>query len=187
MANWTMVFTDRTDGVTMLGDISVPDMKPVTEAGININTAFTTTYCCYTSDTKFTVNDNAFTVQNDDNGFEEDGGATITVTKWTPNNAQMKDIDKIPGIKKYRHYFNVKISNRTANHVIVTFNPDITVDQPTPPPEPPKTYNLLDSVPAGYDVKGGYHYEGNNVVFDNIDVSRLTYKRVTRYLIYVLQ
>lgn len=177
MANWTMVFTDRTDGVTMLGDISVPDMKPVTEAGININTAFTTTYCCYTSDTKFTVNDNAFTVQNDDNGFEEDGGATITVTKWTPNNAQMKDIDKIPGIKKYRHYFNVKISNRTANHVIVTFNPDITVDQPTPPPEPPKTYNLLDSVPAGYDVKGGYHYEGNNVVFDNIDVSRLTYKK----------
>lgn len=177
MANWTMAFTDRTDGVTMLGDISVPNMKPVTEAGININTAFTTTYCCYTSDTKFTVNDNAFTVQNDDNGFEEDGGATITVSKWTPNNAQMKDIDKTPGIKKYRYFFNVKISNRTANHVIVTFNPDITVDQPTPPPEPEKTYNLLDSVPAGYDVKGGYHYEGNNVVFDNIDVSRLTYKK----------
>lgn len=177
MANWTMVFTDRTDGVTMLGDISVPNMKPVTEAGININTAFTTTYCCYTSDTKFTVNDNAFTVQNDDNGFEEDGGATITVSPWTPNNAQMKDINKTPGIKKYRHFFNVKISNRTANHVIVTFNPDITVDQPTPPPEPEKTYNLLDSVPAGYDVKGGYHYEGNNVVFDNIDVSRLTYKK----------
>lgn len=178
MANWTMVFTDRTDGVTMLGDISVPNMKPVTEAGININTAFTTTYCCYTSDTKFTVNDNAFTVQNDDNGFEEDGGATITLSPWKPNNAQMKDINKTPGIKKYRHFFNVKISNRTANHVIVTFNPDITVDQPTPPPTPPKTYNLLDSVPAGYDVKGGYHYDGNNnVVFDNIDVSRLTYKK----------
>jgi hypothetical protein len=177
MANWTMVFTDRTDGVTMLGDISVPNMKPVTEAGININTAFTTTYCCYTSDNKFTVNDNAFTVQNDDNGFEEDGGATITISPWTPNNAQMKDINKTPGIKEYRHFFNVKISNRTANHVIVTFNPDITVDQPTPPPEPEKTYNLLDSVPAGYDVKGGYHYEGNNVVFDNIDVSRLTYKK----------
>ena len=177
MANWTMAFANRTDGVTMLGDISAPNMKPVTEAGININTAFTTTYCCYTSDTKFTVNDNAFTVQNDDNGFEEDGGATITVSLWKPNNAQMNDINKTPGIKKYRYFFNVKISNRTANHVIVTFNPDITVDQPTPPPEPEKTYNLLDSVPAGYDVKGAYHYEGNNVVFDNIDVSRLTYKK----------
>ena len=177
MANWTMAFTDRTDGVTMLGDISVPNMKPVTEAGININTAFTTTYCCYTSDNKFTVNENSFTVQNDDNGLK-DGGATITISPWTPNNAQMKDINKTPGIKKYRHFFNVKISNRTANHVIVTFNPDITVDQPTPPPTPPKTYNLLDSVPSGYDVKGGYHYDGNNnVVFDNIDVSRLTYKK----------
>lgn len=176
MANWTMAFTDRTDGVIMLGDISAPNMKPVTEAGMNINTAFTITYCCYTSDTKFTVNDNTFTVQNDDNGFEEDGGATITLSPWTPNNAQMNDINKTPGIKKYRHFFNVKISNRTANHVIVTFNPDITVDQPTPPPTPPKTYNLLDSVPAGYDVKGGYHYDSNNnVVFDNIDVSRLTY------------
>ena len=181
MANWTMAFTDRTDGVTMLGDISAPNMKPVTEAGININTAFTTTYCCYTSDTKFTVNDNAFTVQNDDNGFEEDGGATITLSPWTPNNAQMKDINKTPGIKKYRHFFNVKISNRTANHVIVTFNPDITVDQPTPPTPPQpveKKYNLLDSVPAGYDVKGWYHYDGNNnLVFDDIDVSRLKYNK----------
>ena len=177
MANWTMAFTNRTDGVTMLGDISVPNMKPVTEAGININTAFTTTYCCYTSDTKFTVNDNAFTVQNDDNGFEEDGGATITLSPWTPNNAQMKDINKTPGIKKYRHFFNVKISNRTANHVIVTFNPDITVDQPTPPPTPPKTYNLLDSVPAGYDVKGEHRYVDGNITFNDIDVSRLTYKK----------
>lgn len=180
MANWTMAFTDRTDGVTMLGDISVPNMKPVTEAGININTAFTTTYCCYTSDTKFTVNDNAFTVQNDDNGFEEDGGATITVSPWTPNNAQMKDINKTPGIKKYRHFFNVKISNRTANHVIVTFNPDITVDQPTPPTPPQpveKKYNLLDSVPSGYNVKGWYHYDGNNLVFDDIDVSQLKYNK----------
>ena len=177
MANWTMAFTARTDGVTMLGDISVPNMKPVTEAGININTAFTTTYCCYTSDTKFTVNDNAFTVQNDDNGFEEDGGATITLSPWTPNNAQMKDINKTPGIKKYRHFFNVKISNRTANHVIVTFNPDITVDTPTPPPTPPKTYNLLDSVPAGYDVKGEHRYVDGNVTFNDIDVSRLTYKK----------
>lgn len=181
MANWTMAFTDRTDGVTMLGDISVPNMNPVTEAGININTAFTTTYCCYTSDTKFTVNDNAFTVQNDDNGFEEDGGATITLSPWTPNNAQMKDINKTPGIKNYRHFFNVKISNRTANHVIVTFNPDITVDQPTPPTPPQpveKKYNLLDSVPAGYNVKGWYHYDGNNnLVFDDIDVSRLKYNQ----------
>lgn len=181
MANWTMAFTDRTDGVTMLGDISVPNMKPVTEAGININTAFTTTYCCYTSDTKFTVNDNAFTVQNDDNGFEEDGGATITVSLWKPNNAQMNDINKTPGIKKYRYFFNVKISNRTANHVIVTFNPDITVEQPTPP-EPPKPvekkYNLLDNVPAGYNVKGWYHYDGNNnLVFDDIDVSQLKYNK----------
>lgn len=181
MANWTMVFTDRTDGVTMLGDISVPNMKPVTEAGMNINTAFTTTYCCYTSDNKFTVNDNAFTVQNDDNGFEEDGGATITVTLWTPNRAQLENINKTPGIKKYRYFFNVKISNRTADHVIVTFNPDITVDQPTPPTPPQpveKKYNLLDSVPAGYDVKGWYHYDGNNnLVFDDIDVSRLKYNQ----------
>lgn len=181
MANWTMAFTDRTDDVIMLGDISVPNMKPVTEAGININTAFTTTYCCYTSDNKFTVNDNTFTVQNDDGGSITDGGATITVSPWTPNNAQMKDINKTPDIKKYRHFFNVKISNITANHVIVTFNPDITVDQPTPPTPPQpveKKYNLLDSVPAGYDVKGWYHYDGNNnLVFDNIDVSQLKYNK----------
>lgn len=177
MANWTIKFVDRTDGVIMLGDISVPNMKPITSAGINVDTAFTTGYCFYTSDTKFTVNDNTFTVQNDDNGLK-DGGATITVSPWTPNSKQMDIIRKIPETKKYRYFFNVKISNRTANHVIVTFNPDITVDQPTPPPEPEKTYNLLDSVPAGYDVKGGYHYDSNNnVVFDNIDVSRLTYKK----------
>ena len=181
MATWTMTFTDRTDGVTMLGDISVPNMKPVTEAGINISTAFTTTYCCYTSDNKFTVNDNLFTVQNDDNGFEEDGGATITLSPWTPNRAQLEDINKTPGIKKYRYFFNVKISNRTANHVIVNFNPDITVEQPTPPTPPQpveKKYNLLDSVPAGYNVKGWYHYDGNNnLVFDDIDVSRLKYNQ----------
>ena len=180
MANWTMAFTNRTDGVIMLGDISVPNMKPVTEAGININTAFTTTYCCYTSDTKFTVNNNVFTVQNDDNGLK-DGGATITVSPWTPNSKQMDVIRKIPEIKKYRYFFNVNISNRTANHVIVTLNPDITVDTPTPPTPPQpveKKYNLLDSVPAGYDVKGWYHYDGNNnLVFDNIDVSQLKYNK----------
>mgnify|MGYP003398843811 FL=1 len=181
MANWTIKFTDRTDGVTMFGDISVPSMKPVPEAGMNINTAFTTIYCFYTSDNEFTVNDNTFTVQNDDGGSITDGGATITASKWTPNSKQMDIIRKIPGIKKYRYFFDVSISNRTANHVIVTFNPDITVNQPTPP-EPPKPvekkYNLLDSVPAGYDVKGWYHYDSsNNLVFDDIDVSQLKYNQ----------
>ena len=181
MANWTIKFTDRTDGVIMLGDMSVPNMKPIPEAGLNINTAFTSAYCFYTSDNEFTVNDNTFTVQNDDGGSITDGGATITASKWTPNSKQMDIIRKIPEIKKYRYFFNVNISNRTANHVIVTFNPDITVVQPTPP-EPPKPvekkYNLLDSVPAGYDVKGWYHYDGNNnLVFDNIDVSRLKYNK----------
>ena len=180
MANWTIKFADRTDGVIMLGDISVPNMKPVPEAGININTAFTTAYCFYTSDNKFTVNDNAFTVQNDDNGLK-DGGATITASPWTPNSKQMDIIRKIPEIKKYRYFFKVKISNVTADHVIVTLNPDITVDQPTPP-EPPKPvekkYNLLDSVPVGYNVKGWYHYDSsNNLVFDDIDVSQLKYNQ----------
>lgn len=181
MANWTIKFADRTDGVIMFADMSVPNMKPLPEAGLNINTAFTTAYCFYTSDNEFTVNDNTFTVQNDDNGFEEDGGATITAPKWTPNSKQMDIIRNIPGIKKYRYFFNVNISNRTANHVIVTFNPDITVNQPTPPTPPQpveKKYNLLDSVPAGYDVKGWYHYDGNNnLVFDNIDVSQLKYNQ----------
>lgn len=181
MANWTIKFADRTDGVIMFADMSVPNMAPVPEAGLNINTAFTTAYCFYTSDNEFTVNDNTFTVQNDDNGFEEDGGATITTPKWTPNSKQMDIIRKIPGIKKYRYFFNIAISNRTANHVIVTFNPDITVNQPTPPTPPQpveKKYNLLDSVPSGYNVKGWYHYDGNNnLVFDDIDVSQLKYNK----------
>ena len=181
MANWTIKFADRTDGVIMLGDMSVPNMKPIPEAGLNINTAFTTTYCFYTSDNEFTVNDNTFTVQNDDGGSITDGGATITTSKWTPNSKQMDLIRKIPETKKYRYFFNVSISNRTANHVIVTFNPDITVVQPTPPTPPQpveKKYNLLDSVPAGYNVKGWYHYDGNNnLVFDDIDVSRLKYNK----------
>ena len=180
MANWTVAFTDRTDGVIMLGDINLA-MKPVNSTGVTFSTAFSDIYACYTSDNEFTVNDNAFTVQNDDNGFEEDGGATITVPSWTPNSKQMDIIRKIPEIKKYRYFFKVKISNVTANHVIVTLNPDITVNQPTPP-EPPKPvekkYNLLDSVPSGYDVKGWYHYDGNNnLVFDDIDVSRLKYNK----------
>ena len=180
MATWTMTFTDRTDGVIMLGDINLA-MKPVNSTGITFSTAFSEIYACYTSDSEFTVNDNTFTVQNDDNGFEEDGGATITTPPWTPNSKQMDIIRKIPEIKKYRYFFKVKISNVTANHVIVTLNPDITVVQPTPP-EPPKPvekkYNLLDSVPSGYNVKGWYHYDGNNnLVFDDIDVSQLKYNQ----------
>lgn len=176
MGKWTIKLTNRADGVTMLGNIS-PTMELLTESGKTFSSAFTLAYCCYTSDTKFTVNDNVFTVQNDDNGLK-DGGATVTLLEWIPNNAQLKDINKLAGIKKYRYYFKISFSNFTANNVIIAFNPDITVDQPTPPPTPPKTYNLLDSVPAGYDVKGLYHYDSNNnVVFDNIDVSRLTYKK----------
>ena len=179
MANWTIKFADRTDGVIMLGDINL-QMKPVTSAGITFSTAFSDIYACYTSDNEFTVNDNAFTVQNDDNGLK-DGGATITLSPWTPNSRQMDIIRKIPELKKYRYFFKPKISNVTANHIIVTLNPDITVDQPTPPTPPQpveKKYNLLDSVPAGYDVKGWYHYDGNNnLVFDDIDVSRLKYNK----------
>ena len=179
MANWTIKFADRTDGVIMLGDINLA-MKPVNSTGVTFNTAFSDIYACYTSDNEFTVNDNAFTVQNDDNGLK-DGGATITLSPWTPNSKQMDIIRKIPELKKYRYFFKPKISNVTANHVIVTLNPDITVTQPTPlePPKPvEKKYNLLDSVPAGYNVKGWYHYDGNNnLVFDDIDVSRLKYNQ----------
>ena len=179
MANWTIKFADRTDGVIMLGDINLA-MKPVNSTGVTFSTAFSDIYACYTSDNEFTVNDNAFTVQNDDNGLK-DGGATITLSPWTPNSKQMDIIRKIPELKKYRYFFKPKISNVTANHVIVTLNPDITVTQPTPP-EPPKPvekkYNLLDSVPTGYNVKGWYHYDGNNnLVFDDIDVSRLKYNQ----------
>ena len=180
MANWTIKFTDRTDGVIMLGDINL-QMKPVTSAGVTFSTAFSDIYACYTSDNEFTVNNNAFTVQNDDGGSITDGGATITASPWTPNSKQMDIIRKIPELKKYRYFFKPKISNVTANHVIVTFNPDITVVQPTPPTPPQpveKKYNLLDSVPAGFDVKGWYHYDGNNnLVFDNIDVSQLKYNK----------
>ena len=179
MANWTIKFTDRTDGVIMLGDINLA-MKPVNSTGVTFSTAFNEIYACYTSDNKFTVNNNVSTVQNDDNGLK-DGGATITLPSWTPNSKQMDIIRKIPEIKKYRYFFKVKISNVTANHVIVTLNPDITVEQPTPPTPPQpveKKYNLLDSVPAGYNVKGWYHYDGNNnLVFDDIDVSRLKYNK----------
>lgn len=180
MSNWTIKFTDRTDGVIMLGDINLA-MKPVNSTGVTFSTAFSDIYACYTSDNEFTVDNNAFTVQNDYGGSITDDGATITLSPWTPNSKQMDIIRKIPELKKYRYFFKPKISNVTANHVIVTLNPDITVDQPTPPTPPQpveKKYNLLDSVPAGYDVKGWYHYDGNNnLVFDDIDVSRLKYNK----------
>ena len=71
MANWTIVFTDRTDGVIMLSDINLM-MKPVTSTGSNFSASFTQLYACYTSDSEFTVNNNSFTVQKkykDLNGF----------------------------------------------------------------------------------------------------------------------
>ena len=177
MATWTVVFPDRTDGVTMLGANSIA-LEPITSVGLNCSASFTTLYSCYTSDKEFTVNNNVFTVQNDDNGFEEDGGATITVKPWTPVEAQMETINQNPNIKQYRYFFTAKISNRTANHVIVTFNPDITVVQPTPPTPPQpveKKYNLLDSVSAGYDVKSHHYDDFGDIVFDDIDVSQLKY------------
>lgn len=175
MANWTIAFADRTDGVIMLGDINL-QMKPVNSVGSTYSTAFTQFLACYTSDNEITVDNNAFTVQNDDSGTITAGGATITVSKWTPNSKQMDIIRKIPELKKYRYFFKIILSDYTANHAIVTFNPDITVTQPPKPVE--KKYNLLDSVPAGYNVKGWYHYdENNNLVFDDIDVSRLKYNQ----------
>lgn len=179
MADWTMAFQNRTDGVAMLGNTTIY-MSQLDETGATFSTAYTTSYCCYTSNDPFTVNDNAFTVKNSVNGSEADGGATVKLSPWEPNSSQLKDINRLPGIKKYRYYFNVKMSNFTAKHVIVTFNPDITVDQPTPPTPPQpveKKYNLLDSVPVGYDVKGGYDYVGDSVVFQDIDVSQLKYNK----------
>ena len=178
MASWTMAFQNRTDGVIMLGNTSI-SMEPIDETGKTFSSGFGTGYCCFTCDNEFTVNNNAFTVQNDDNGFEEDGGATVTIKAWTPVPAQMETINQNPNIKKYKYFFNLKISKFTANHVIVTLNPDITVTQPTPPTPPQpveKKYNLLDSVPAGYDVKGDYDWgEAGNVIFNDIDVSQLKY------------
>ena len=179
MATWTVRFANRTDGVIMLGGNDL-NMKPITESGKEFPSYFPTGYCCFTCDNEFTVNDNPVTVQNDDSGSISDGGATITVKPWSPNSAQMADIRKLPDIKKYNYFFNLKMSNLTVNHVIATLNPDITVDSPTPltPPQPvEKKYNLLDSVPAGYDVKGDYDYVGDTVVFQDIDVSQLKYNK----------
>ena len=40
----------------------------------------------------------------------------------------------------------------------------------------PKKYNLLDSVPEGYDVKGDYNVDDNgNITFVDIDPSQLQY------------
>lgn len=179
MATWTVKFANRADGVIML-DGNDLNMKPITESGKDFPSYFPTGYCCFTCDNEFTVNNNPVTVQNDDGGSISDGGATITVKPWNPNSAQMADIRKLPDIKKYNYFFNLKMSNLTVNHVIATLNPDITVDSPTPPtPRAPveKKYNLLDSVPAGYDVKGDYDYVGDTVVFQDIDVSQLKYNK----------
>ena len=167
MASWTVKFADRTDGVIMLGDIGI-NMKPIPADGLVVSQSFTTLYCCYTSDNEFTVNNNSFTLDT------SDGNMTVSLSEWKPNSTQMDIIRKNPNIKKHNYFFNINISGRTGNNPIATFNPDITVVSPTPPPAP-KTYNLLDSVPAGYDVKGGYDYGSST--FEDLDVSRLTYKK----------
>lgn len=166
MASWTVKFADRTDGVIILGDIGI-NMKPIPADGLVVNQAFTTCYCCYTSDNEFTVNNNSFILDT------ADGNMTVTLSDWNPNSAQMKDINKNPNIKKYRYFFNIKISGRTGNNPIVIFNPDITVVTPEQPKPVEKKYNLLDSVPAGYDVKGNYDYGSG--VFEDLDVSQLKY------------
>ena len=170
MANWTVKFADRTDGVVMLGDITI-NMKPIPADGLVVSKSFSYIQCCYTSDTKFTVNNNSFTVDT------ADGNATITLSDWKPNSNQMDIFKKNPNIKKYNYFFYTNISNLTGNNPIITFNPDITVGEPTPPQPVEKKYNLLDSVPAGYDVKGADKYVGGNLVFEDIDVSQLKYNK----------
>ena len=170
MANWTVKFADRTDGVVMLGDITI-NMKPIPADGLVVSKSFSYIQCCYTSDTKFTVNNNSFTVDT------ADGNATITLSDWKPNSNQMDIFKKNPNIKKYNYFFYTNISNLTGNNPIITFNPDITIGEPTPPQPVEKKYNLLDSVPAGYDVKGEDKYVGGNLVFEDIDVSQLKYNK----------
>ena len=168
MANWTVKFADRTDGVVMLGDITI-NMKPIPADGLVVSKSFSYIQCCYTSDTKFTVNNNSFTVDT------ADGNATITLSDWKPNSNQMDIFKKNPNIKKYNYFFYTNISNLTGNNPIITFNPDITVGEPTPPQPVEKKYNLLDSVPAGYDVKGDYDYGSST--FQDLDVSQLKYDK----------
>ena len=170
MANWTVKFADRTDGVVMLGDITI-NMKPIPADGLVVSKSFSYIQCCYTSDIEFTVNNNSFTVDT------TDGNATITFSDWKPNSNQMDIFKKNPNIKKYNYFFYTNISNLTGNNPIITLNPDITVGKPTPPQPVEKKYNLLDSVPAGYDVKGADKYVGGNLVFEDIDVSQLKYNK----------
>ena len=174
MASWTIVLQERTDGVIMLGANGIA-LEPIPADGKVCSTAFSNFYACYTSDNEITVNDNLFTVQNTDSGSLSDGGATITVTPWTPNSAQWDTIKNNQYLKQYHYFFMVKISNRTATNVVVTFNPDITVVGPEPPKPVEKKYNLLDSVPAGYDVKGDYDYGSST--FADLDVSQLKYDK----------
>ena len=174
MASWTVKFADRTDGVIMLSDKSL-SLTPITSDGKTENAVFTHLFACYTSDNEMTVNDNSLVVQNTDSGSLSDGGATVTTTPWNPNSAQMEDIRKNQYIKKYSYFFNITLSNRTAENIIATFNPDITVVAPEPPKPVEKKYNLLDSVPAGYDVKGDYDYGSST--FEDLDVSQLKYDK----------
>ena len=174
MASWTIVLQERTDGVIMLGANGIA-LEPIPADGKVCSTAFSNFYACYTSDNEITVNDNLFTVQNTDSGSLSNGGATITVTPWTPNSAQWDTIKNNQYLKQYHYFFMVKISNRTATNVVVTFNPDITVVAPEPPKPVEKKYNLLDSVPAGYDVKGDYDYGSST--FQDLDVSQLKYNK----------
>ena len=168
MANWTVKFADRTDGVVMLGDTGI-NMKPIPANGLVISQSFTKAYCCYTSDNEFTVNNNSFTLDT------SDGNMTVKLSEWKPNSTQMDIIRKNPNIKKYSYFFNINISNRTGNNPIIIFNPDITVVTPEPPKPVEKKYNLLDSVPAGYDVKGDYDYGSST--FQDLDVSQLKYDK----------
>ena len=168
MANWTVKFADRTDGVIMLGDITI-NMKPISANGVAVNQAFTLFFCCYTSDNKFTVNNNSFTLDT------ADGNMTVNLSEWKPNSNQMDNINKNPNIKKYKYFFTIEISGRTGNNPIVIFNPDITVVGPEPPKPVEKKYNLLDSIPDGYDVKGDYDYGSST--FEDLDVSQLKYDK----------
>ena len=170
MASWTVKFADRTDGVAMLGDISI-NMKPIPANGMVVSQAFTIIYCCYTSDNEITVNNNSFTLDT------SDGNMRVKTSVWKPNSTQMDTIKKNQYVKKYNYFFTVEISGRTGNNPIVIFNPDITVVTPEPPKPVEKKYNLLDSVPAGYDVKGADKYVGGNLVFEDIDVSQLKYNK----------
>ena len=170
MASWTVKFADRTDGVVMLGDIGI-NMKPIPANGLVVSQSFTILYCCYTSDNEITVNNNSFTLDT------SDGNMRVKLSAWNPNSAQMDIIRKNPNVKKHNYFFNIEISGRTGNNPIVIFNPDITVVTPEPPKPVEKKYNLLDSVPAGYDVKGDYNYVGGSLVFEDIDVSQLKYNK----------